>query len=176
MVGNGQERSRFWAECAGCKVQEDPEGSAQAVSPGLSLRLLHSHRLRSLLSSLHTKPYKLQPFLLHSTNSLSTYHFRPSPSYSSSCNKHTRFTLEILNFTNQSNKLRLSSTCAQQSKFLDTPPSILYTSTCAISCKTATLLPLSYARHLPHLTSTPLSTGLGHSCPVHYMCLLQLDE
>ena len=34
-----------------------------------------------------TKPYnKLQPFLLHSTNSLSSHNLRSSPFYSSSCN------------------------------------------------------------------------------------------
>jgi hypothetical protein len=42
-----------------------------------------------------TKPYKLRPFLLHSTNSIFTHHFRPSPFYSSSCNKHTHIQAEF---------------------------------------------------------------------------------
>ena len=42
----------------------------------------------SLVCGVDTQSYTLRPSLLHSTNSLSTHNLRPSPSYSSSCNKH----------------------------------------------------------------------------------------
>ena len=84
--------------------------SVSAIQPNLRLfsrrlwnsehviAIVHAHPATShalnpaltfLVCGVDTKPYKPRPKLLHSTNSLSTYHFRPSPSYSSSSSQHT---------------------------------------------------------------------------------------